>query len=40
MANKQESPDQAKDLPPCPMPAGNVPPLGPIGNVPANERKN
>lgn len=40
--NRQHPSDQAKDLPSIPssLHPHKVPPLGPVGSVPANERKN
>lgn len=40
MANKQESPDQVPDLPSVPTDSRSHPPLGPVGSVPDNEKKN
>lgn len=40
MANKQESKDQVPDLPPVPTDHRTHPPLGPVGMVPDNEKKN
>ena len=40
MGNKQESPDQVPDLPPVPTDGRYHPPLGPVGDVPDNEKKN
>lgn len=40
MGNRQESPDQVPDLPSVPTDGRSHPPLGPVGSVPDNEKKN